>query len=272
MRLVVVSNRVAIPSGGKTPPGGLAVAVLAALKEHGGLWFGWSGEVSETEDPEPQIVRHSRITFATIDLDPEAHEQYYNGFCNSVLWPLCHYRTQYIEYSREEWYEYNRVNELFARKLAPLLQPDDLIWVHDYHLFSLARKLRELGVTNRIGFFLHIPFPAWGLWRTLPAYKELLLHTCDYDLVGFQTRDDLLSYHNCIRYGLNLAMDDDNWIMSNHRRLEAEVFPIGIDVNSVQTASRESVQRAVRRRLMSSLRRAHHRRGPAGLRACRFLA
>lgn len=255
MRLVVVSNRVAIPSGGRTPPGGLAVAVLAALKEHGGLWFGWSGETTDSTDPEPQIVHRHKITFATVDLDTEAHEQYYNGFCNSVLWPLCHYRTQYIEYHREEWHAYNRVNELFARKLAPLLQPDDVIWVHDYHLFSLASKLRELDVQNRVGFFLHIPFPAWGLWRSLPAYKELLQHTCDYDLVGFQTHDDLLAYHNCIRYGLNLTVDDENRITVDGRRLEAAVFPIGIDVKSVQSMARESAESSTRKRLVKSLRR-----------------
>lgn len=253
-RLVVVSNRVAIPSGGKTPPGGLAVAVLAALQEHGGLWFGWSGEVTEDRDPEPRVVRRRNVTYTTIDLQTEDHEQYYNGFCNSVLWPLCHYRTQYVDYSRQEWQAYNRVNELFARKLAPLLRADDLIWVHDYHLFSLARKLRDLGIRNRMGFFLHIPFPAWGLWRTLPCYKDLLQHTCEYDLVGFQTADDLLSFHNCVKYGLNLGIRDDNWITSQHHELEADVFPIGIDVQAITSAAEQSRNSSTRKRLARSLK------------------
>ena len=254
-RLVVVSNRVAIPTGGGTPPGGLAVAVLAALKEHGGMWFGWSGEVTGDADPEIGITRRRNITYATVDLERTEHEQYYNGFCNSVLWPLCHYRTHYVEYSRQEWHAYNRVNEFFARKLAPLLEPGDLIWVHDYHLFSLARKLRDLGVRNRMGFFLHIPFPAWGLWRSLPAYKELLQHTCEYDLVGFQTRDDLVAFHNCAIYGLNLEVEDGRKIKLDHRSLEADVFPIGIDVKAVASMARESVGSSTSKRLLRSLRR-----------------
>lgn len=254
-RLVVVSNRVAMPTGTTTPPGGLAVAVLAALKDHGGLWFGWSGEVTAESDPEVRTLKRRNISYATIDLHEDDHEQYYNGFCNSVLWPLCHYRTHYVEYHREEWYAYNRVNELFARKLEPLLRPDDVVWVHDYHLFSLARKLRDLGVANRMGFFLHIPFPAWGLWRSLPCYKELLQHTCEYDLIGFQTHDDLMAFQNCVRYGLNLTMDDDNWITADHRRLEAAVFPIGIDVKSVASTARDSKDSSSNRRLVSSLRR-----------------
>jgi len=219
------------------------------------MWFGWSGEVGDEPDPEVRVTRRGGLTFATMDLERRDHEEYYNGFCNSVLWPLCHYRTHYVEYKRNEWQAYNRVNELFARKLAPMLEPDDLVWVHDYHLFSLASKLRPLGVKNRIGFFLHIPFPAWGLWRSLPAYKELLQHTCEYDLVGFQTRDDLIAFHNCVRYGLNLGVRDDNWITASHRELVADVFPISIDVGEVAEAARNSRNSSSRKRLVSSLRK-----------------
>ena len=243
-----------MPTGRQTPPGGLAVAVLAALKEYGGIWYGWSGEVSQL-DSDTKIVNKGNITYAMVDLQPEDHDDYYNGFCNSVLWPLCHYRPQFMEYSRKEWGAYNHVNEMFARKLVPLLQPDDLIWAHDYHLFSLAHQLRALGVTNQIGFFLHIPFPAWGLWRSLPCYKELLAYICDYDLVGFQTNDDLIAFNNCVKYGLGLDVGEDGAFKVGKHPMRAQVFPIGIDVQSTTSAARKSRRSSTRKRLIGSLRR-----------------
>ena len=254
-RLVVVSNRIAVPAGRQTPPGGLAIAVLAALKEYGGIWFGWSGEVTQQTDPDIEVITKGNITYAMVDLGEQEHNDYYNGFCNSVLWPLCHYRPQYIEYSRAEWAAYNRVNEMFARKLQPMLQPDDLIWAHDYHLFSLAHQLRKLKVTNQIGFFLHIPFPAWGLWRSLPCYKELLSFTCEYDLIGFQTNDDLIAFQHCVKFGLGLESDEQGTVALGKHRLHADVFPIGIDVKSVTAAARKSRRSSIRKRLIGSLRK-----------------
>ncbi|MDJ0958898.1 MAG: trehalose-6-phosphate synthase [Arenicellales bacterium] len=253
-RLVVVSNRIAVPTGRQTPPGGLAVAVLAALKEYGGIWYGWSGEVSQL-DTDTKIVNKGNITYAMVDLLPEDHDDYYNGFCNSVLWPLCHYRPQFMEFSRKEWEAYNRVNEMFARKLVPLLQPDDLIWAHDYHLFSLAHHLRLMGVTNRLGFFLHIPFPAWGLWRSLPCYEELLTFVCEYDLVGFQTNDDLIAFYNCVKYGLGVDVGNDGAFKVGKHPMRAQVFPIGIDVQATTSAARKSRRSSTRKRLIGSLRR-----------------
>lgn len=254
-RLVVVSNRIAVPTGRRTPPGGLAVAVLAALKEYGGIWFGWSGEVKGQPDADVEIISKGNTTYAMVDLAAQDHNDYYNGFCNSVLWPLCHYRPQYIEYNRAEWAAYKRVNDMFARKLLPMLQPDDLIWVHDYHLFALAQQLRKLKVRNRIGFFLHIPFPAWGLWRSLPCYKELLSFICEYDLIGFQTNDDLIAFHNCVKFGLEVDSDEEGTMVKDGHRLRAKVFPIGIDVKSVSTTARQSRRSATRKRLIGSLQR-----------------
>lgn len=254
-RLVVVSNRIAVPAGRQTPPGGLAVAVFAALKEYGGVWFGWSGEVTTHADPDVEVVTKGNITYAMVDLREQDHNDYYNGFCNSVLWPLCHYRPQYIEYSRAEWEAYQHVNRLFASKLLPMLRPDDLVWVHDYHLFTLAHHLRRQKVTNRVGLFLHIPFPAWGLWRSLPCYKELLTFICEYDLLGFQTKDDLIAFQNCVKFGLGLESDEEDAVVVNHHRLRAKVFPIGIDVKSVTEASRKSRRSSTRKRLTGSLRK-----------------
>ena len=195
-RLVVVSNRVAMADPGGKSTGGLAVGILAALKRSGGIWFGWSGEVSDVPPDSAEIVRNDEITYATLDLARTDYEQYYNGFANRVLWPLFHFRPGLVDYQRADFAGYLRVNRQFAAHLAPLLRPNDLIWVHDYHLMPLADELRRLGVRLPIGFFLHTPFPSAELFRTLPCHGELMRAMCAYDLVGFQTSGDLAGFRD----------------------------------------------------------------------------
>ncbi|MGH6677483.1 MAG: trehalose-6-phosphate synthase, partial [Bradyrhizobium sp.] len=156
-RIVIVSNRV--PSGPASGPqaGGLAVALRDCLKD-GGLWLGWSGEIASKPCSDVKVGRHGKIDFATIDLSREDYSQFYVGYSNSTLWPLLHFQPGLVEFDRNEFEGYLSVNRTFARALAALIKPDDLIWVHDYHLIPLASSLRALGIRNRIGFFLHIPF------------------------------------------------------------------------------------------------------------------
>src|ERR1039458_7573524 len=155
-RLIIVSNRVAVPEpGSKQMAGGLVVAVKAALRNRTGVWFGWSGKIDETETAEPRTVERNHITYAVIDLSKNDFEEYYNGLANRVLWPILHYRVDLQEYSRADHSGYMRVNRQFADKLSAFLREDDVIWVHDYHLMPLARKLRARGHLNPIGFFLH---------------------------------------------------------------------------------------------------------------------
>jgi len=175
-RLVAVSNRVADASGGKSS-GGLAVGLLAALERNGGVWFGWGGKTCHGEPTAAKIVRKGKIEYATIDLYEADYDDYYNGYSNICLWPLCHYMLGFYRFERRFLEAYRRVNALFARKLRPLLQDDDLIWVHDYHLIPLAAELRRAGIGNPIGFFLHVPFPNIDVLRTLPGHLELLRNT-----------------------------------------------------------------------------------------------
>src|SRR5471032_103477 len=156
-RLITVSNRVGVPTPGATRAGGLEAALREALEADGGIWFGWSGEVRETRSEAPNILKKGNVTFATVDLSRADYEDYYLGYANSTLWPLLHYQLGLIEFHRKQFHGYIAVNEYLARMLKPLIQPDDLIWVHDYHLIPLAEALRKLGVKNRIGFFLHTP-------------------------------------------------------------------------------------------------------------------
>jgi trehalose 6-phosphate synthase len=182
-QLVVVSNRVGVPDkSGKARAGGLEVAVKAALKQKSGIWFGWSGKVATHTKIATQPVVHDGITYITLDLSKEDHQEYYNGFTNRVLWPILHYRVDLAEFSRRDLGGYLRVNDHFARALHEAL---DLVWVHDYHLMPLAKALRERGHKNRIGFFLHIPCPPPEILTALPNHERLIPSLCEYDLVGF---------------------------------------------------------------------------------------
>lgn len=149
-RLVVVSNRIASPDD-KGSAGGLAVGVLGALKAAGGLWFGWSGDTGNEE--QPLKVTRGNITWASFNLSEQDYEEYYCQFSNAVLWPAFHYRLDLVQFQRSAWEGYQRVNALLVDKLLPLLSDDDIIWVHDYHLLPFACELRKRGVNNRIGFF-----------------------------------------------------------------------------------------------------------------------
>jgi trehalose 6-phosphate synthase len=193
-RLIIVSNRVAPISEGGPAAGGLAVGVYDALKETGGMWFGWSGEVMSSGQPQIQLDECGPVTFATIGLVRRDYEQYYCCFSNATLWPAFHYRADLIQYDREDLEGYWRVNAWLARQLVPLLRPDDVIWVHDYHLIPFAQALRAQGEKNRIGFFLHIPFPASQVLMAVPAHRLLVEALCAYDLLGFQTAPDLRAF------------------------------------------------------------------------------
>src|SRR6185437_12006137 len=187
-RLVVVSNRVAQPR--ETRAGGLAAAMRAALKEHGGLWFGWSGRRVAPNERALHRERAGNIDYALLDLTREEFETYYLGFANRTLWPLLHFQPTMMQYSRAQYAGYREVNKLFAEKIAPLLREDDRIWIHDYHLIPLASELRELGIGSRIGFFLHIPLPPPELLINLPCHADLIATLGACDLIGVQNRDD----------------------------------------------------------------------------------
>jgi trehalose 6-phosphate synthase len=193
-RLIIVSNRVAPISEGGPAAGGLAVGVYDALQETGGMWFGWSGDVLPSGQPQIQVVERGPVTFATIGLARRDYDQYYRGFSNATLWPAFHYRTDLIQYDRHDFEGYCRVNAWLAQQLVPLLRADDVIWVHDYHLIPFAQALRAAGVKNRIGFFLHIPFPAAQVLLAVPPHRELMQALCSFDLLGFQTEPDLRAF------------------------------------------------------------------------------
>lgn len=252
-RLVVVSNRVALPSHAKTgSAGGLAVAVLAALRQRGGVWFGWSGEVT-AEATRLETFEVGKVTFATVDLLPQDHEEYYNGFANRVLWPLFHYRPGLTDFNRRYRIGYRRVNELFAENLRSLLRDDDLIWVHDYHLVPIAQILRRAGCGQRMGFFLHIPWPALEVLLVLPNHREMVEGLCNYDLIGFQTPSDLRAFRDYIELEAGGRVAQDGTIRAFGRKLKAAVFPISIDTANIARMAVEAESSRQVRRLRDSL-------------------
>ena len=231
-RLVVVSNRIAPPDDKKASAGGLAVGVLGALKATGGLWFGWSGDIGNEDRP---LKKESRgdITWASFNLSEQDYEEYYSQFSNAVLWPAFHYRLDLVKYQREAWEGYSRVNRLLADKLLPLVEEDDILWVHDYHLLPFAGELRKRGVNNRIGFFLHIPFPTPEIFNALPPGEELLEALCDYDLLGFQTDNDQLAFLDCVASKTRLTSHDDGSHSAWGKAFRTEVYPIGIEPDEI---------------------------------------
>ncbi|BBK32289.1 trehalose 6-phosphate synthase [Stella humosa] len=251
-RLVIVSNRTASPRDRGTRAGGLAVGLREALQKEGGLWFGWSGELSEAA-AEPKIHEAGNILFATIPLTAADHDDFYVHYANGTLWPLCHYRLGLIEFSRSAYEGYLRVNRLFAERLAPLLRPDDIIWIHDYHFIPLASALRALGVANRIGFFLHIPLPAPEVLTALPRHRRLVADLCAYDLVGFQTADDLRAFSSYLEEERVGAMDRDGAFQAFGRHGMAAAFPIGIDTQAFVDLAQAAVDSPQTRRLADSL-------------------
>jgi trehalose 6-phosphate synthase len=252
-RIVAVSNRVTVPKRAAAA-GGLAVGVLAAMKAQGGLWFGWSGETVDGVPGPPALMDRQNVTFATIDLPLEDHEPYYGGFCNGALWPLFHYFVGALHYSDAHYAAYERVNRLFADRLQPLLRDDDLVWVHDYHLIPLGRDLRQRGVREPLGFFLHIPFPHVEALRALPVYDELVRNLLAYDLVGFQTEQDLECFRSAVADVIGpSALRTDGSIQYGARRTHAGVFPIGVDVDEIQREARQSQSSETVRRMGAGL-------------------
>ncbi|NUO73437.1 MAG: alpha,alpha-trehalose-phosphate synthase (UDP-forming) [Frateuria sp.] len=251
-RLVVVSNRVALPR--QTATGGLASAMRAALQERGGLWFGWSGKLAAHSAGELHRLSDDAIEYVTIDLSRADHDDFYAGFANRTLWPLFHYRPDLVDYQRSHLEGYLRVNAVYADELVKLLDPDDLIWVHDYHLIPLAAMLRERGVRNRIGFFLHTPLPAAALLIALPKHRELLETLASYDLVGLHTARDLRALEDYFLHEVGGAMRPGGRLRAaNGRLFRAGVFPISIDTAEVAETARQSANEPGVQQLYESL-------------------
>ncbi|GAA4003500.1 alpha,alpha-trehalose-phosphate synthase (UDP-forming) [Sphingomonas humi] len=237
-RLIVISNRVSAATGGAAgAQGGLSVALTSALRESGGLWFGWSGEVTDQFTGQISFHREDGVTTATVDLEEQDVEEYYNGYANRTLWPLFHYRIDLAEYERGFAGGYQRANERFAETVLPLIEPDDTVWVQDYHMIPLGQELRKRGCKNRIGFFLHTPWPPRRLLLTLPEASDLVATLFAYDVIGFHTDEWLQSFVDFVVLESG-GVFEDSILRLEGRQIRLITCPIGIDSDEFATLAK----------------------------------
>ena len=261
-RLVVVSNRVSVPLGdGAKRAGGLEVALRPALQRNGGVWLGWSGKVAAPDQRETRCIKHKNVEYVVTDLAEDDYQEYYNGFANRVLWPILHYRLDLAEFARRDLTGYFRVNDHFAVELEKVLKEDDLIWVHDYHLIPIAAALRRRGHANRIGFFLHIPFPPPEILTSLPNHEQLIPLLLDYDVVGFQTEGDAGNFVRYVMSECNATRDIRMFESAGHqitftingKPTKIGSFPVGIEPRAFQRLARRYARSPLVKELVASL-------------------
>ena len=247
MRLVIVSNRLPVSvsqSDGEyhfeKSAGGLVSGMIDFLRTQAGpeseiseyLWLGWPGTdiPAEDEDHIRQKVQQEHHA-SPVFLSQEMMDQFYLGFCNKTIWPLFHYFPNYASFERDFWEHYKKVNEIFRDELLRVLQPVDLVWIHDYHLMVLPALLREK-VENPIGFFLHIPFPAFEVYRMFPreSRRELLEGLLGADLIGFHTHDYTQYFLRSVLRILGQENHMGNIVLPD-RVVKVATFPMGIAFN-----------------------------------------
>jgi trehalose 6-phosphate synthase len=254
LHLVVVSNRVARGKVNEPMTGGLAAALLPVVKNSGAIWVGSSGRVREGFQKEPfaEVEALGAGALAMLDLPAAHYGGYYEGFANSALWPALHSRSDLIRVSHEDYASYREVNAFMAHALLRFKKPDSVFWVQDYHFLALGAELRDLGVGEPIGFFLHTPWPASAVVQGVPHHRELIEAMLAYDLIGFQTMEDCENFQGYVRSELGLEIHD-GVVASQHGRTRLAVFPIGIDAEKFAQAAAKAMSHPDVSRLRRSL-------------------
>ena len=254
MNLVVVSNRVSRGKANEPMTGGLAAALLPVVEKSGAIWVGSSGRVRDGAQKEPfaEIEALGAGALAMLDLPAAHYGGYYEGFANSALWPALHSRTDLIRASQDDYLSYREVNAFMARALLRFQKPDTAFWIQDYHFLALGAELRDLGVSQPIGFFLHTPWPARAVIGGVPHHRELVEAMLAYDLIGFQTEDDCENFLSYVRSDLGLVAQD-GFVTSRHGSSRVAVFPIGIDPEKFAQQAAKAVSHPDVSRLRRSL-------------------
>lgn len=238
-RTILVSNRIPIKAKkgeGKITirksEGGLATGLSAVHSGEKNLWVGWHGMAEE--DIFPTALKDEFLdtlnseNFIPVDLTADEIENYYYGYSNRTIWPLFHYFTEYTEFHEKEWETYKKVNQKFAEKVLQEAEDDDLIWIHDYHLMLVPAILKKERPSLKIGFFLHIPFPSFEVFRMLPQREALLKGLLGADLIGFHTTDYQHYFIDSVTRLLDAKNSCDRIEFNNHI-INTGVFPMGID-------------------------------------------
>lgn len=236
-RLVAISNRAPALSAG-ADSGGLVVALKDAFRVNGGLWIGAAPQPVENPASQLRYREGDAFDIALFEASKEEVNGHYLGYSNSVLWPAFHTRTDLLVYQPEDLQVYRRFNSRMAEQTAELLKPDDCIWVHDYQMIPMARELRNLGVENRIGFFLHIPVPSYQAFRAIPGWEELARDITAYDVVGLQTRRDVSHLIHILQNAVKAEIKSNGDMRIDGKTLALRSFPISIDVKGFNLMAR----------------------------------
>jgi trehalose 6-phosphate synthase/phosphatase len=261
-RLVIVSNRLPVTVEKRKGQihfrhsvGGVATGLASITRPREAIWVGWaeipSGRITAAERADVVDRLWDEHGSRPIFLSQRDIAGFYQGFSNRTLWPLFHHFARYAEFDAEYWKAYERVNRLYRDSLLELLQPDDLVWVHDYQLLLLPGLLREALPDASIGFFLHIPFPSYEAFRMMPWRREILAGMLGSDLIGFHTFEYTRHFLNAVRSLLGLE-DRDGQLQVDERLVACDAFPMGIDVDWFE---RQASSPATRRQV-TSLRKA----------------
>jgi trehalose 6-phosphate synthase/phosphatase len=240
MRLIIATNRA--PYDIKKPkdevlleksPGGLVAALDPVMKKNQGVWVCGGEKLLEDYGIElPYPVKQVKLT---------ANETtyYYEGFCNTQIWPLFHYFTSRYKMDTKDWGYYKQVNQKFANQIIDILDPEARIWVHDYQLMMVPQLLRDTGVENKMGFFLHIPFPNVEVYRIFPKRMEILESLLNCDLIGFHTESYKRHFIECVVHFMGAAVTCvDNQITYKGRTVTVEALPISIDFGEIERIAR----------------------------------
>jgi trehalose 6-phosphate synthase len=254
VNLVVVSNRVARGKANEPMTGGLAAALLPVVEKSGAIWVGSSGRVRDGAHKEPfaEIEALGAGALAMLDLPAAHYGGYYEGFANSALWPALHSRADLIRASQDDYLSYREVNAFMARALLRFRKPGTAFWVQDYHFLALGAELRDLGITERIGFFLHTPWPTRAIMGGVPHHRELIEAMLAYDLIGFQTADDCENFLGYLSSDLGLEVEN-GVVTSRYGTSRVSVFPIGIDPEKFALQAAKAVSHPDVSRLRRSL-------------------
>lgn len=296
-RLIIVSNRLPVvlskEEGAvklKEGSGGLVTALAPVLRDRGGIWIGWLGNDGISEDEAREALKSNYLgtgfELIPVILDKDEVHSYYQGYANEIIWPLFHDLPLLCRFDPSYWHKTQNTIAKFAQTVKLATGPNDCIWIHDYHLMTLAQELRKLGMQQRLDFFLHIPFPPLDIYLKLPWRFQILRALLEFDLIGFQTVRDLRNFTQCVRLLLptthvSVMKGGFAKITIEDRTVSAAVFPISINYNDFNSLARsEEVARAAwiyhekfaQQKLIFSLDRLDFTKGiPYRLEAIRYM-
>ena len=242
-RWVVVSNRLPAHFDARqrkfvVSSGGLVSSLLGVDYQRPILWLGLTTEQWDAAEIAAALKLSHRIEIIPLTVPPELYDPYYNKFCNGVLWPLLHYENHSVSWDFDAWQKYQEVNQLVAHALLKLTNGnDDLIWIHDFHLMLVAAQLRRKRRRQGIGFFLHVPFPSYEIFRQLPFRSEILRSLLDCDLIGFHDYSYLMHFSQTVHYVLGINTNF-NRIHTKGRSVDLGVYPVSIPTLTINKAAR----------------------------------